>query len=81
MSAQHRGMDQDPERRNKADRPAQEEGVPEDRGPGAHSGRERQPGRRTVPGTASATEGYSPGGTRSGEPLEGVESDEENETS
>ncbi|MFJ8645016.1 hypothetical protein ACIRNI_02630 [Streptomyces sp. NPDC093546] len=46
--------------------------------PGAHSGAERQAGRRTVPGTASAAEGYRPGeGTGGGEPLKGVEADED----
>ncbi|GHF67961.1 hypothetical protein GCM10010218_56860 [Streptomyces mashuensis] len=45
-----------------------------DRGPGAHSGAEQQARERTVPGTASAREGYGPeGGTAGGEALEGVE--------
>ncbi|MDN3294205.1 hypothetical protein QWM81_09115 [Streptomyces ficellus] len=45
--------------------------------PGAHSGAERQAGRRTVPGTASAAEGFRPDeGTQGGEPLKGVEADE-----
>jgi hypothetical protein len=48
-----------------------------DRGPGAHSGREQQPQERTVPGTASATEGYNSRGTGSGEPLQGVQKDDE----
>ncbi|MGW0700171.1 hypothetical protein ACWD0A_12825 [Streptomyces sp. NPDC002867] len=48
-----------------------------DRGPGAHSGREQQAGQRTVPGTASAAEGYDPHGTGAGEPLKGREKDEE----
>ncbi|MGW7288409.1 hypothetical protein ACWGH4_23305 [Streptomyces sp. NPDC054847] len=48
-----------------------------DRGPGAHSGREQQPQERTVPGTASATEGYNSRGTGSGESLEGVQKDDE----
>ncbi|MDO0924274.1 hypothetical protein QQY24_02175 [Streptomyces sp. TG1A-8] len=40
---------------------------------GARSGGESQPRERTVPGTASAAEGYRPGwGTAGGEPLEGV---------
>jgi len=46
---------------------------PADRGPGAHSGREAQPRHAVVPGTASAAEGYSGGGTVEGEPLKGVE--------
>ncbi len=46
---------------------------PADRGPGAHSGRETQPRPGVVPGTASAAEGYSGGGTVEGEPLKGVE--------
>ncbi|MEU1894168.1 hypothetical protein [Streptomyces pristinaespiralis] len=50
-----------------------------DRGPGAHSGREQQPQERTVPGTASATEGYESGGTAGGETLRGVQRDEEEE--
>ncbi|GHB66386.1 hypothetical protein GCM10010377_66670 [Streptomyces viridiviolaceus] len=42
--------------------------------PGAHSGAESQARQRTVPGTASAEEGYQPDrGTTAGEPLEGVE--------
>ncbi|MFF8293064.1 hypothetical protein ACF068_28120 [Streptomyces sp. NPDC016309] len=49
--------------------------------PGAHSGAERQAGHRTVPGTASAAEGYRPGeGTEGGEPLKGVEADEDDAT-
>lgn len=49
--------------------------------PGAHSGAERQAGHRTVPGTASAAEGYRPGeGTEGGEPLKGVETDEDDAT-
>ncbi|MFD1829498.1 hypothetical protein ACFSJS_07460 [Streptomyces desertarenae] len=46
---------------------------PADRGPGAHSGSERQMEHRAVPGTASAAEGFSGGGTVEGEPLKGVE--------
>ncbi|MBT2365674.1 hypothetical protein J7E88_10165 [Streptomyces sp. ISL-10] len=82
MTARDRETGQDPERRTGTHRSAHEEerGVPKDRGPGAHSGQERQPGQRTVPGTASAAEGYSRGGTSSGEPLEGVERDEEEDT-
>ncbi|MGA4801833.1 hypothetical protein [Streptomyces lavendulocolor] len=46
--------------------------------PGAHSGAERRAARRTVPGAASAAEGYRPGeGTGAGEPLDGVEADED----
>jgi hypothetical protein len=42
--------------------------------PGAHSGAESQPRERTVPGTASAKEGYQPDrGTTAGKPLEGIE--------
>jgi hypothetical protein len=47
-----------------------------DRGPGAHSGLEQEARERVVPGTASAAEGYSGGGTGAGEPLKGVEDDE-----
>jgi hypothetical protein len=46
---------------------------PEDRGPGAHSGHESRPQDRVVPGTFSGDEGYGSGGTRDGDPLEGVE--------
>lgn len=50
---------------------------PRERGPGAHSGAEQQATRRTVPGTASAAEGYRPGeGTEGGEPLRGVEAEQ-----
>ncbi|MFV0127514.1 hypothetical protein ACLGI4_07340 [Streptomyces sp. HMX112] len=46
--------------------------------PGAHSGAEDPAHRRTVPGTASAAEGYRPGeGTAGGEALTGVERDDE----
>ncbi|MBT2394954.1 hypothetical protein [Streptomyces sp. ISL-100] len=46
-----------------------------EKGPGAHSGAERQAQERVVPGTASAREGYrTKGGTAGGESLEGVES-------
>ncbi|PJE95340.1 hypothetical protein CUT44_23920 [Streptomyces carminius] len=48
---------------------------PADRGPGAHSGRETQMEHRVVPGTASAAEGFSGGGTVEGEPLKGVEAE------
>jgi hypothetical protein len=42
--------------------------------PGAHSGAESQAQERTVPGTASAEEGYqTERGTTAGKPLEGVE--------
>ncbi|MGW7265158.1 hypothetical protein [Streptomyces sp. NPDC054842] len=42
--------------------------------PGSHSGAERQAQERTVPGTASAREGYGPDrGISAGDPLEGVE--------
>ncbi|WP_406724757.1 hypothetical protein WJ438_09030 [Streptomyces sp. GD-15H] len=45
--------------------------------PGAHSGAESQAQERSVPGTASAREGYQPGhGTTAGNPLEGVEAAE-----
>lgn len=45
--------------------------------PGAHSGAESQAQERTVPGTASAKEGYQPEhGTSAGKPLEGVENEE-----
>lgn len=46
--------------------------------PGAHSGAESQAQKRTVPGTASAAEGYQPErGTTAGKPLEGVEAAED----
>ncbi|MEV6962083.1 hypothetical protein AB0M97_23430 [Streptomyces sp. NPDC051207] len=45
--------------------------------PGAHSGSESQPRERSVPGTASAKEGYQPShGTTAGNPLEGLESED-----
>ncbi|MEU2281527.1 hypothetical protein ABZ614_06055 [Streptomyces sp. NPDC013178] len=45
--------------------------------PGAHSGAESRPQERSVPGTASAKEGYQPEqGTTAGKPLEGVETEE-----
>ncbi|MBP2407074.1 hypothetical protein SNS2_4508 [Streptomyces netropsis] len=45
----------------------------DERGPGAHSGRESRPRERSVPGTAGAREGYpARGGTAHDEPLEGV---------
>lgn len=45
--------------------------------PGAHSGAEHQAQERSVPGTASAAEGFQPGrGTAAGAPLEGVEAEE-----
>jgi hypothetical protein len=45
-----------------------------DEEPGAHSGGEQQARNRSVPGTASAKEGYQPErGTTAGKPLEGVE--------
>ncbi|MET9443793.1 hypothetical protein [Streptomyces sp. NPDC006610] len=45
--------------------------------PGAHSGGESQAQERSVPGTASAREGYQPDrGTVAGDPLEGVEAEE-----
>ncbi|MFI7413060.1 hypothetical protein ACIBU0_30750 [Streptomyces sp. NPDC049627] len=48
-----------------------------DEEPGAHSGAESQARKRTVPGTASGTEGYQPErGTTAGKPLEGVEATE-----
>ena len=44
--------------------------------PGAHSGAESQAQERSVPGTASAEEGYQPErGTAAGKALEGVESE------
>ncbi|WP_202917830.1 hypothetical protein [Streptomyces taklimakanensis] len=46
---------------------------PADRGPGAHSGGEARRGQRVVPGTASAAEGFSEGGTVEGQQLKGVE--------
>ncbi|MEU6865615.1 hypothetical protein ABZ924_20530 [Streptomyces sp. NPDC046876] len=45
--------------------------------PGAHSGSESQAHERTVPGTASAREGYHRAGTGSGEPLKGVRTGED----
>ncbi len=48
------------------------------RGPGAHSGAESPAQERSVPGTASAQEGYQPErGTTAGKPLEGVEAEEQ----
>ncbi|GAA2532646.1 MULTISPECIES: hypothetical protein [Streptomyces] len=45
--------------------------------PGAHSGAESQAQERSVPGTASAKEGYqTEKGTTAGKPLEGVEAEE-----
>ncbi|MFD5266322.1 hypothetical protein [Streptomyces sp. NPDC058335] len=45
--------------------------------PGAHSGAESPPQERSVPGTASAKEGYQADrGTAAGNPLEGVETEE-----
>ncbi|MEV4437152.1 hypothetical protein [Streptomyces sp. NPDC049585] len=42
--------------------------------PGAHSGKESRARERSVPGTASAREGYqTKGGTARGEALEGVQ--------
>ncbi len=46
-----------------------------ERGPGAHSRREQPAQDRIVPGTASAAEGYSRGGTAEGEALKGVEAE------
>ncbi|MEU0853321.1 hypothetical protein ABZ387_36180 [Streptomyces flaveolus] len=49
--------------------------------PGAHSGAESQARERTVPGTATADEGYRPQrGTSAGEPLEGVETKDADRT-
>ncbi|MEU9556489.1 hypothetical protein [Streptomyces fumanus] len=53
-----------------------------DEEPGAHSGGESQARERVVPGTASAAEGYPPRsgtGTGQGDPLAGVEKDDEGE--
>ncbi|MFI5688021.1 hypothetical protein [Streptomyces sp. NPDC051636] len=48
--------------------------------PGAHSGAESQARERTIPGTASAKEGYqTERGTTAGKPLEGVETEVETE--
>ncbi|MFD7992052.1 hypothetical protein [Streptomyces mexicanus] len=47
--------------------------------PGAHSGAESQARERTVPGTASAREGWTKGGTAQGEALTGVEAQGEEE--
>ncbi|MDL5199247.1 hypothetical protein [Streptomyces sp. ALI-76-A] len=45
--------------------------------PGAHSGAERQAQERSIPGTASAKEGYQTDqGTVAGKPLEGVEKED-----
>lgn len=45
--------------------------------PGAHSGAESQAQERSLPGTASAKEGYQPErGTAAGNPLEGTEAAE-----
>ncbi|MEV5432685.1 hypothetical protein [Streptomyces sp. NPDC052701] len=49
-----------------------------DEEPGSHSGSESQPQERSIPGTASAREGYQPArGTTAGKPLEGVEAEGE----
>ncbi|MEU5883063.1 hypothetical protein [Spirillospora sp. NPDC047279] len=52
-----------------------------DRGPGASSGSESQPKDRVIPGMGSASEGYEsePGGTRRGDPLEGIKLDDEDD--
>ncbi|MDT0346903.1 hypothetical protein [Streptomyces litchfieldiae] len=42
------------------------------RGPGAHSGREREPRERIIPGTATAAEGFTESDTARGDPLHGV---------
>ncbi|MEU0046007.1 hypothetical protein [Streptomyces werraensis] len=52
----------------------------DDEEPGAHSGGEKQAQERTLPGTASAKEGYQTGrGTTAGKPLEGVEAPADDE--
>ncbi|GAB2878719.1 hypothetical protein GCM10027074_53720 [Streptomyces deserti] len=49
-----------------------------DQEPGAHSGSESQARERTIPGTASAKEGYQPNrGTAAGKPLEAVEAEDQ----
>ncbi|MBW8486598.1 hypothetical protein [Actinomadura parmotrematis] len=52
---------------------------PADRGPGAQSGHEDLPHERVIPGMGSAAEGYDNAepsdGTRSGNPIAGVELD------
>ncbi|MET9452920.1 hypothetical protein [Streptomyces cinerochromogenes] len=49
----------------------------DDEEPGAHSGGESQARERSIPGTASAKEGYQPEqGTVAGEPLRGVDARE-----
>ncbi|UFR06688.1 hypothetical protein KBP30_38380 [Streptomyces sp. Go40/10] len=51
-----------------------------DEEPGAYSGGESQARERSVPGTASAREGYQPeDGTGAGEPLRGVDAREREE--
>ncbi|AEW99170.1 hypothetical protein [Streptantibioticus cattleyicolor] len=45
---------------------------PADRGPGAHSGREQRARERSLPGTASAAEGYSDSATARNDPLRGL---------
>ncbi|MGW0931064.1 hypothetical protein [Streptomyces sp. NPDC002644] len=67
------GSESPDDERNDAEE--REAGTP-DRGPGAHSGLEQEAQERVVPGTASATEGYSGGGTGAGEPLKGVEDED-----
>jgi hypothetical protein len=49
--------------------------------PGAHSGAEEEPRPRTVPGTASADEGYAhtDEGTAAADPLEGVRRDSQDD--
>lgn len=49
-----------------------------DRGPGASSGLEEEAQERAVPGQESAAEGYegdAESGTRTGDPIAGVEKD------
>jgi hypothetical protein len=65
-------MNRSPEPDEQAGRPRPEK--ERDRGPGAHSGHESRAQERTVPGTASAGEGYGPqAGTADNDPLAGVE--------
>jgi hypothetical protein len=60
-----------------ADRYARARG---DEEPGAHSGGESRARERSIPGTASAKEGYQPErGTAAGKPLRGVGEEEPEE--
>ena len=69
----------DKDQAGKNDRGTARRADPADRGPGAHSGQEEQARPHVVPGVASGSEGYTPGGTGAGDPLQGVRADENGE--